>query len=434
MSRERNRLKGRYVSRRYRASVEALEPRQMLDGSLPSVTVTALDPTADVADGTPGVFAITRSGPADVSFEVGFTLYGDSYDYTCKAGSDPNRVPATGDPGGLIIMSPGQSTAYVFIIPTDPGVDEPEQRVGIAINQGNAYSVGTPSTAIVSIVEDGASQVTVTATTPTADEASGSPGVLTFTRSGPTDQGLQVEFALGGTAQYGVDYTATADGSVRFNPGQSVVTVAITPLDAHKVGGTLDVVPIPVGGDPAYNLVCQGGVTIVDDDVAPSVTVAATTPTADEASLSPAYFTFTRTGPTSVGMQVEYALSGTAQYGVDYTVDGGLLGFNGGYGSNIGFIAFAPGQSVVTLAIRPLDAHKTSGSVSVVLNVMPDPAGYYQVGAASTGSASIADDDTSGGAGSDPGSSSGSDPARSTLFPPPDRHGKPDFIIVGVTQ
>ena len=76
--------------------------------------------------------------------------------------------------------------------------------------------------------------VTLEITTPEVKEGSFFPLTYTFSRSGSTDEALQVNFSINGTAQYGPDYSVTGSsaingntGSVVFAPGQRVANLEI---------------------------------------------------------------------------------------------------------------------------------------------------------------------------------------------------------------
>lgn len=111
------------------------------------------------------------------------------------------------------------------------------------------------------------------------------------------------------------------------------------------------------------------------DDVGPAlpvVSLAATTPLTFENTTKPGVFTFTRTGDTSGPLTVQYAISGTATNGIQYT--------------NIATSVTIPaGTNQATVQIWPIDFSFSELTRSVILTVAGDP-GYY---VSDTGSATV---------------------------------------------
>jgi serine protease len=119
----------------------------------------------------------------------------------------------------------------------------------------------------------------------------------------------------------------------------------------------------------------------------PTVTVSATDAAAAEAGLDPGTFTVTRSGDTTSALTVNYAMSGTATEGADYTATSGS-------------VIIGAGLSTATVTITPIDDALTEGSETVVLTLSAGAA--YNVGAPASGTVDIADDETpppSGGGG-----------------------------------
>jgi hypothetical protein len=120
----------------------------------------------------------------------------------------------------------------------------------------------------------------------------------------------------------------------------------------------------------------------------PAVTVSATDAAAAEAGADPGTFTITRAGPTTSALTVNYSPGGTATNGVDYTMPGGS-------------VVIGAGSSTATVTVTPVDDAIFEGSQTVVLNLTANAA--YTVGAPSSATVTIADNDTpppgSGGGG-----------------------------------
>jgi hypothetical protein len=96
------------------------------------------------------------------------------------------------------------------------------------VQPDGAYTVGSPSTATVTIADDDSPTVTIVATDPTATET-GDTGTFTITRTGPTTTSLRVTYNVTGSAMGGADYPIL--GNQIFIPaGSSTVTLTVAPI------------------------------------------------------------------------------------------------------------------------------------------------------------------------------------------------------------
>jgi subtilase family serine protease/subtilisin family serine protease len=116
--------------------------------------------------------------------------------------------------------------------------------------------------------------VTVTATTGTAQELGTTPGILTVTRTGSTNDALTVHYTVSGTAVAGADYVALP-GTVTIPAESTTATIVVTPLDDTD-GELPETVVVSFGIDPAYIVGSPGRatVTIVSDEVPPDLVIA----------------------------------------------------------------------------------------------------------------------------------------------------------------
>ena len=185
------------------------------------VTIVASDPNAAEAGLDPGVYTVSRTGTTTSSLTVNYAVSG-----TATNGADYQALS-----GSLVIQS-GQSTATITVTPIDDTTVEGNETVIVTLSANAAYSVGTPSSATVTIVDDEPPlpAVTIVATDPNAAEAGLDPGVFTVSRTGSTTASLTVNYIVSGTATNGTDYQTLA-GSVMIGSGQSAATITVTPID-----------------------------------------------------------------------------------------------------------------------------------------------------------------------------------------------------------
>jgi len=110
-----------------------------------SVTVAATDPTASelgTGEGT-GTYIFTRTGFMTGALTVNFTVGG-----TVTAGSDYTSL------GNSVTFAAGSATATKTVSVIDDALVEDDETVVVSLSSGTGYSVGTPSTATVTISDD----------------------------------------------------------------------------------------------------------------------------------------------------------------------------------------------------------------------------------------------------------------------------------------
>ena len=149
---------------------------------------------------------------------------------------------------------------------------EGDETVVLSLSADPAYDVGSPGSATVTIHDNDQPPpqkptVTVVATDPLASEPGTDTGTFTLYRTGSTDAPLTVYYAVGGTAQNGVDYQALP-GSVTIPAGASSAGVEVRPID-DRVIELPELVILTLSADDAYDigLLNTATVTILDNDI-----------------------------------------------------------------------------------------------------------------------------------------------------------------------
>ncbi|HEY1014745.1 MAG TPA: Calx-beta domain-containing protein, partial [Herpetosiphonaceae bacterium] len=163
---------------------------------------------------------------------------------------------------------------------------------------------------------------------------------LTVTLSAATTQQVTVGFfTAGGTAEPGVDYVAVGKGSVVFEPGETVQSLAIT---VNGDGADED--------DETFNVILENPVnatigdglgvgTIIDDDPLPLIEVADAEISEGDGGASVLTFTVSLSLESGREVRASYAtVDGTASAGSDYQPASGAL-------------LFLPGESSHTIAV-----------------------------------------------------------------------------------
>jgi subtilisin family serine protease/Ca2+-binding RTX toxin-like protein len=220
----------------------------------PVITISATDPIA-AEPSDPGQFTLSRTGATTSALTVNLAVSG-----TATSGSDYTALPATAT------FAVGSATALVNLNVIDDTLAEAPETVSLTVvpYTVGVYSVGTASTATVTILDDDLPTISVNATDASAGETS-NPGVFTLTRTGATASALTVNVAMSGTATNVTDYSSIG-GAVTFAAGSATALVNLTPVDDLVVEGSETAVLNLLAG-MGYSLgTASATVTIADND------------------------------------------------------------------------------------------------------------------------------------------------------------------------
>jgi hypothetical protein len=241
------------------------------------------------------------------------------------------------------------------------------QSVNIADND---FPVITLGSAAASVGEDGTSNL-----------------LYTFTRSDDIASTLTVNYTVGGTAILGSDYTgidaAGTTKSITFAAGAATAVVAVDPTaDSDIEAAETVVLTLAPGSGYTIGTVTPVTGTIANDDF-PSITLAVTPASVTEDGSSNLIHTFTRTGPTSSDLTVNYTVSGTATISTDYTgIDPA---------GSTKSITFAAGSATATLTIDPTADAEIESDETIELALVPGSG--YTIGTTTPVTSTISNDD-----------------------------------------
>lgn len=282
-----------------------------------------------------------------------------------------NSTQALPSGAGSITFAAGSDTARLTLTPTMDAKVETDETVGIRLTGDAAYRVGTSSTVTGTILNDDPTgpvddpslpTVTLTASPSAALEDGTDRLVYTFTRTGPTDEPLEIEFGAardgatspsvnpttgdfvavdgsiydfqsGGASTAGsVSFTSNS-GSVVIAAGSDTATLTLDPkADATVENDESIHLTLKPTTTATYNVGTPGEVsaTIVNDDFAPgtdptqpNITVNLLNSAIYEDDTGALVWEFTRTGSTDGELTVDFGVNGTATLpSGDFTVDG----------------------------------------------------------------------------------------------------------------
>jgi hypothetical protein len=250
------------------------------DDDAPPVTITASDASAG-EPGNPGEFTVTRAGATTSELTVLLTRTG-----TATSGSDFSALPTS------VVIPIGETSATVPLTVLNDPTYEGNETVILTIAPNAAYTVGSPSSATITIADDEIG-VTVAATDALAGEPANN-GTFTVTRLGGSSGALVVNLTVSGTATSGTDYVAIP-ATVTIADGQASASVPLTIID-DPASDPNETVTLTVATGAGYAIATPASatITITDDDQNNAPTVTIVSPTTSPARI-----------PSGVGLVLE---------------------------------------------------------------------------------------------------------------------------------
>jgi len=233
---------------------------------LPVITV-AVSPASVNEDGmTNLVYTFRRTGPTTQPLLVKYNVSG-----TATLGVDYTGIAAAVG-AKTVKFAPGSATATVTVDPTKDATPEPNEDVTLTLVAGAGYTVGAAAQAKGTINNDDFPTITLAVSPGTVEEDGMAKLVYTFQRTGPTAQGLVVQYKVSGTATLGVDYTgiptAGITKTVTFAAGSAKATVAADPTkDATPESHEDVILTLVAGSGYTVGTTAQAKGRIKNDDV-----------------------------------------------------------------------------------------------------------------------------------------------------------------------
>ena len=181
---------------------------------------------------------------------------------TATAGSDYTFSSGT-------LTFAGGATSMTFTVPITSGsVPEGNETFNVALSSATGGgTIGTPSSAIITIVDDDSETPTVTlmANDPNASEVGPDNGQYMVTRTGSTASALTVNYTIGGTATNGTDYTSLP-GSAVIAAGAPFATINLVPLADTLIEGSETAI-LTLSSSAAYTVGSPASGTVIIGDV-----------------------------------------------------------------------------------------------------------------------------------------------------------------------
>jgi hypothetical protein len=323
------------------------------------VTITDNEP-ATVSFLSGAALALEHNGTASLTVtRAGNTAIAASAHYAVAGGTagdaDFTLLP------GTVSFAAGVSTTTIGVTLLDDDLGEPDETVVVALSDpGTGTTLGSPSSATITIVDNERPEVVFDSATASAGEAD--PVVqLAVTRGGNTAVSASVQYAVaGGTATPGTDFTLSS-GTLDFDVGETskVITVALNDDPVDEPGETVIVNLTGVGGT-LLGAQSTTVLTIADDDDPAVLSLSAAQRTVQE-SVGTVTLTVTRTGNTQMQAKARCTLSGSAK-GSDYTISPTDL-------------TFAPGDNLETIKLRVVNDTAPERDETITVTLTPSAYG-----------------------------------------------------------
>ncbi len=326
------------------------------------------------------------SGTATITItRTGSTAAGDTVLFkTLTGGTAVNGTDYTGVSNQPVTFNAGQASATVLVPIINNSNIVGSRTVNMALTSPSVgLSLGSPRTAVLTILEDDA---TIQFASATAAVTEGSSAVLAVTRTGGTVSAATVAYTTAnGTATAGSDYTAKT-GILTFGAGVSTQNITIATTNDTVVEGpeTFTVtLSSPTGATLGATTVAT--VTINDNDAFGTLQFANAAYTVTEGAS--ASLVVTRSGGSAGPVTVTYQTSPgggggnpATGNGIDYTTTSGTLTFLNGIVS----------QTIVV----PTKADTLLEGPETFTVTLSPPGGGASLGATAAAVVTIVDDET----------------------------------------
>ena len=353
------------------------------DTALPRVTLAIGEAKTIEGSGTPATITVSRTGATGAALPVNYSIGG-----TAANGADYTTL------SGTVTIPIGAASASIAISSINDAASETLETVILTTTTDAAYVIDpAASTATVSLVDDDLQILSIAATDAVGTErdlsiAAADTATFVISRAGDTAQPLTVYYAVAGavsgttaTALHGVDYEALP-GVLTIPAGQATASVTIIPrLDG--LGEAPESVTLQLGAGPTnYQLGANNAASITINDAGDPVyvevigidnAVEAVTPTVGR-------FRFSLKGSSVSPVTVNYAVSGTATSGTDFTALSGTVSIPGS------------GINTVEVSVTPLDDALAEDLENIVLTISP-AAGYTIYAPSSSAMIQLRDDE-----------------------------------------
>lgn len=222
----------------------------------PSVSIAVAPATVSEDGATNLVYTVTRSLNLTSATVVNITTSG-----TATSGSDYTGGVATAT------IAAGATTATITINPTVDGTVEADETVILTVAAGTGYTVGSPSSATGTILNDDVPSASISVAPASVTEDGASNLIYTVTLSQASVSPVSVNFTASGTATSGTDYAAVTS-PLAIPAGNTTGTITINPAaDATPESDETVILTLNAGTGYVVGAPTSATGTLLNDDV-----------------------------------------------------------------------------------------------------------------------------------------------------------------------
>ena len=336
-------------------------------------------------NGTQVQLTVTRGAGSDGAVTVDYA----TSDGSATAGSDYTVT------SGTLSFAAGETSKNITVPILDDATYEGDETFTVNLsNATGGATLGTPTSATVTIQEDDAPPSAGSLQLATAAAAlaeNGGSFSVTVTRNGGSFGAVTIDYTtVDGTASAGSDYTA-ASGTLSFADGVTSQSFNVPVADDAVYEGdeTLQVTLSNPGGGATLGAPSSATLTITDNDPVPS---------AGTLAFSAGAYTVSESGP-ALAVTVSRSGGSFGTVTVDYSTTDGTAAAGSDYTASSGTLTFIDGDVTETFSVPITDDTNYEGDEAFTLN-LASPTGGASLGAPSTASVTITENDPVPAAGS----------------------------------
>jgi len=306
----------------YTVGAPASATGNILNDDVPTASIAVAPASVAENSGSALVYTVTLNQASFSALSVNYTVGG-----TATSGTDYAAVTSP------LVIPAGNTTGTITVNPTADATIETDETVSLTLAAGTGYTVGVPTSATGTILNDDLPTLTINDVTLAEGNAGTTNATFTVSLSEPAGPGgVTFDIATAnGTATAGVDFVTNSLTGQTILAGVSSYTFTV------QVNGDALNEPSETFFVNVTNVVnavvadAQGLGTITNDDLPPSLSINDVTVVEGNSGTTSAVFTVTLSAASGQTVSVNYGTAdGTATQPADYTSTSGTLTFTPG--------------------------------------------------------------------------------------------------------
>ena len=236
----------------------------------PQVTITA--DTSPITEGTAATFTITANPAPTTALKV-------------KVSVSETEDVISGTPPASVTFSANQTTATLTVNTENDQADEPNSIVTARLQAGTGYTLGTPSSASVTVNDNDILQMTITADPPSVTE--GEDATFTITATPAPTTAVTVNITI---TETGNTLSGTPPATVTFSANETTATLTVA-TDDDNTDEDASVITAQLQDGTGYTVgdLSSARVLVLDDELPPSMDAALSNLTISPGKLKPVF-------------------------------------------------------------------------------------------------------------------------------------------------